>query len=266
MKNKTITRIVSLLLLMLSVLTVLTGCMRSGVGIVIHEDDTGDVELSFGIEKGYYDSIAEQNGYAPYDGHDTVEIKDGDTTYICVAQHKAFRNLDELKQILLDVSFSESDFESLFSVGEDIPEEECDCEDCQNEIADEAADTHLFKTVEIEKDDNPFCTHYTLHLVTDAIPADETDFDVDFFDADSLFKVLVSVTMPGTVTAEGAAVNGNSASYKLTDLSVENTIHVESEILHTETIIVTVAVLIAVMVLIGVIAKNNRKKSNNKSN
>ena len=40
-----------LLFTLLLLLLTLTGCVRTGVGVIINEDCTGTVELSFGINK-----------------------------------------------------------------------------------------------------------------------------------------------------------------------------------------------------------------------
>mgnify|MGYP003301259566 CR=1 FL=1 len=50
--------------------------------IVINPDDSGDVELSFGIEKNAYNSLTEEYGTDIFEGKETTELKDKDDTYI----------------------------------------------------------------------------------------------------------------------------------------------------------------------------------------
>ena len=58
-------------LLLLTLLSVLTGCLRSGVDITVNDDDTGQVEVSFGISRDYYQMILSEYGTEPYEGKAT---------------------------------------------------------------------------------------------------------------------------------------------------------------------------------------------------
>jgi hypothetical protein len=102
-KNK----LTAFLALTAAVLMLCTGCMRSGVGVIIEPDDTGTVEISMGINEKYIDSITEQfGGTDPFEGKDTATLTDGNNSYICFVEHKQFKNLDELKTILLDLEYN----------------------------------------------------------------------------------------------------------------------------------------------------------------
>ena len=79
-KNK----LTAFLALTAAVLMLCTGCMRSGVGVIIEPDDTGTVEISMGINEKYIDSITEQfGGTDPFEGKDTATLTDGNNSYIC---------------------------------------------------------------------------------------------------------------------------------------------------------------------------------------
>lgn len=87
--------------LLAAALMVFTGCVRSGVGVTIEENDTGTVEISVGINEKYYESMMAQEGAEDiFDGKETAKLTDGDDSYICMVEHKQFKNLDELKTIL----------------------------------------------------------------------------------------------------------------------------------------------------------------------
>lgn len=280
MKKKIPSRILAFLLMALSVMTLFTGCVRSGVGIVVNPDDTGDVELSYGISKETYQMILDQYDADLYEGKETYEIVDGDTTYICVSEHMPFGNLDELKQILLDLEYTSEDTESLFSVGEEEPDR--DCEECESEefyeyefdeelvVAedyDESQDTdaHIFKSVEIEKNKDFFETTYHMTLVTNAFPASPDELSLYGFDTDNFYKVLISVTLPGEIKAEGATVQENTASFKLTDMEEEKTLTVDSSSVDTIRVVALVVAVVVVILLIALFTKSGKKKTNTKS-
>ena len=113
-------KLTSLLALTAAVLMLCTGCMRSGVGVIIEPDDTGTVEISMGINEKYIDSITEQfGGTDPFEGKDTASLTDGDNSYICFVEHKQFKNLDELKTILLELEYNFDALEGEGSVMDD---------------------------------------------------------------------------------------------------------------------------------------------------
>lgn len=269
-------RILSFFLLVLTVLSLMTGCVRSGVGIVIDPDDSGDVELSLGVSKEYYQSLIDQYGTEFNEGKETFEINDGDTTYVCMSEHKAFQNLEELKQILLDLEYTNVDTESLFSIGEEAACEECDPEESSESeeketlvIAkdEESLDTgtHIFKSVDVTKDKGFFVTTYHMNLVTDTVPTSTDELSLFGLDTDSFCKVLISVTLPGEVKAEGAVIQDNTASFQLTDLEEENTLAVESKSVDTVRIVAIVVAVILIILLVGLFSKSAKKKSKTKS-
>ena len=55
-------KIIVLLLLVATVLMLCTGCVRSGVGVIIEPDDTGVVEISIGINEKYMETLKEEFG------------------------------------------------------------------------------------------------------------------------------------------------------------------------------------------------------------
>ncbi len=274
MNKKISLRVLSLILLILSVLAIMTGCVRYGVGIVIHPDDSGDVELSFGVDREYYQSFAEQYGNELYEGKETFEIKDGDTVYVCVSEHKKFKNLEELKKILLDLKYTNDDTGSLLSDG--INDMDQDCEENDTEVISESeyqitpavaiddesqkTDSHIFKNAEIQKKDGFFNTTYRVSLVTNAFPASSEELNMLGINTDDFFNIQVSVTLPGKVQAEGADVHNNTASFKMTDLEKENTLLAVSRSVDTVRIISLIAAVVILILLIALFAKGGKKK------
>ncbi len=260
--------------LLAAVLMVFTGCVRSGVGVTIEENDTGTVEISVGINEKYYESMMAQEGAEDiFDGKETAKLTDGDDSYICMVEHKQFKNLDELKTILTELEYDFADLEGTGSVMEDAGldesfEEEDDLwitdDDIEKEDAEEdtADSSFIFKSVDVVHNTSLIGDNYRLSLVTMPHEMNDDELSMLGMDTGDMFKLAVAVTMPGEVTAEGAEINGNTATFTITDLDEEHLLNVESE---TTDIAWIVAVGIAIIVLIVILAVvfTRRKPKNN---
>ena len=260
--------------LLAAVLMVFTGCVRSGVGVTIEENDTGTVEISVGINEKYYESMMAQEGAKDiFDGKETAKLTDGDDSYICMVEHKQFQNLDELKTILTELEYDFADLEGTGSVMEDAGldesfEEEDDLwitdDDIEKEEAEEdtADNSFIFKSVDVVHNTSLIGDNYRLSLVTMPHEMNDDELSMLGMDTGDMFKLAVAVTMPGEVTAEGAEINGNTATFTITDLDEEHLLNVESE---TTDIAGIVAVGIAIIVLIVILAVvfTRRKPKNN---
>lgn len=262
--------------LLVAVLMVFTGCVRSGVGVTIEENDTGTVEISVGINEKYYESMMAQEGAEDiFDGKETAKLTDGDDSYICMVEHKQFQNLDELKTILTELEYDFADLDGTGSVMEDAGldesfEEEDDLwitgdniEDSETE--EETTDnSFIFKSVDVVHNTSLIGDNYRLSLVTMPHEMNDDELSMLGMDTGDMFKLAVAVTMPGEVTAEGAEINGNTATFTITDLDEEHLLNVESE---TTDIAGIVAVGIAIIVLIVILAVvfTRRKPKNNRA-
>ena len=280
-KNK----LTALFALTAAVLMLCTGCMRSGVGVIIEPDDTGTVEISVGINEKYIDTIKEQaGGMDPFEGKNTATLTDGDDSYICIVEHKQFKNLDELKTILLELEYNfdalegeestmddaelddslDFDFELeddseddvwISADGEEIPVE-------GDETSDETADEEnykIFKAAEVLHTSNFLGDTYHLSVTTMPHEMDTDDLAMLGISGDDFFKLVVAITMPGTITAEGATITENTASFTITDLDEEQVLTVESSATNMAGMIavgIAVIVLIVIMILVF-----SRKKS-----
>ena len=260
--------------LLAAVLMVFTGCVRSGVGVTIEENDTGTVEISVGINEKYYESMMVQEGAEDiFDGKETAKLTDGDDSYICMVEHKQFQNLDELKTILTELEYDFTDLEGTGSVMEDAElddsfEEEDDLWIDDNtetsETEEETTDNSLiFKSVDVVHNTSLIGDNYRLSLVTMPHEMNDDELSMLGMDTGDMFKLSVAVTMPGEVTAEGAEINGNTATFTITDLDEEHLLNVESE---TTDIAGIVAVGIAIIVLVIILAVvfTRRKSKNNR--
>jgi len=262
--------------LLAAAMMVFTGCVRSGVGVTIEENDTGTVEISVGINEKYYESMMAQEGTEDiFDGKETAKLTDGDDSYICMVEHKQFKNLDELKTILTELEYDFADLEGTGSVMEDAGldesfEEEDDLwitdDDIEKEDAEEdtADNSFIFKSVDVVHNTSLIGDNYRLSLVTMPHEMNDDELSMLGMDTGDMFKLAVAVTMPGEVTAEGAEINGNTATFTITDLDEEHLLNVESE---TTDIAGIVAVGIAIIVLIVILAVvfTRRKPKNNRA-
>ena len=285
-KNK----LTALLALTAAVLMLCTGCMRSGVGVIIEPDDTGTVEISVGINEKYIDTIKEQaGGMDPFEGKNTATLTDGDDSYICIVEHKQFKNLDELKTILLELEYnfealegedstmddSELDESLDFDLEfEDNAEEEddvwisADGEEITvegDETSDETADEEnykIFKTAEVTHESSFFGDTYHLSVTTMPHEMNTDDLAMLGISGDNFFKLVVAVTMPGTITAEGATITENTASFTITDLDEEQVLTVESASTNVAGMIaVGIAVIVLIVILILVFSRKKPQQN-----
>lgn len=285
-KNK----LTALLALTAAVLMLCTGCMRSGVGVIIEPDDTGTVEISVGINEKYIDTIKEQaGGMDPFEGKNTATLTDGDDSYICIVEHKQFKNLDELKTILLELEYnfealegddstmddSELDESIDFDLEfEDDAEEEddvwisADGEEITvegDETSDETADEEnykIFKAAEVTHESSFFGDTYHLSVTTMPHEMDTDDLAMLGISGDDFFKLVVAVTMPGTIQAEGATITENTASFTITDLDEEQVLTVESSATNVAGMIaVGIAVIVLIVILILVFGRKKPQQN-----
>ena len=285
-KNK----LTALLALTAAVLMLCTGCMRSGVGVIIEPDDTGTVEISVGINEKYIDTIKEQaGGMDPFEGKNTATLTDGDDSYICIVEHKQFKNLDELKTILLELEYNfealegddstmdDSELDDSFDFDlefEDDSDEEDDVwisadgkeipvED--DETSDETADEEnykIFKAAEVTHESSFFGDTYHLSVTTMPHEMDTDDLAMLGISGDDYFKLVVAVTMPGTIQAEGATITENTTSFTITDLDEEQVLTVESSATNVAGMIaVGIAVIVLIVILILVFGRKKPQQN-----
>lgn len=219
--------------LLAAVLMVFTGCVRSGVGVTTLENDTGTVEISVGINEKYYESMMAQEGAEDiFDGKETASV---------------------MEDAGLDESFEEED--DLWI------DDNTETSEAEEETTD---NSFIFKSVDVVHNTSLIGDNYRLSLVTMPHEMNDDELSMLGMDTGDMFKLAVAVTMPGEVTAEGAEINGNTATFTITDLDEEHLLNVESE---TTDIAGIVAVGIAIIVLIVILAVvfTRRKPKNNRA-
>lgn len=128
--------------------------------------------------------------------------------------------------------------------GEEIPvaDEETVSEDEEN--------YKIFKAAEVTHESTFLGDTYHLSVTTMPHEMDTDELAMLGISGDDFFKLVVAITMPGTITAEGATITENTASFTVTDLDTEQVLTAESS---TTNVAGMIAVGIAVIVLIVVL-------------
>ncbi|MBO6052533.1 MAG: hypothetical protein J6Q17_02230 [Clostridia bacterium] len=267
-------RIAILLLSALTLLTLLTGCIHEDFGIKLNEDGTGSIAARIGIDKDVYNQALGMGAdlYADSEEEPT-EYEYKGKTYVSVTETTEYASFDELRQALLDLTYetdelaqlndleaagepAEEEAEALIAEVTDLTEDaveavEDEAETAENsvetaEAAEEepsaAVDNHIFKEVLIEKKSGLISESYVFSAKMNAVP-DDPDAETPL---SSAFLVTVSVEMPSEITnaSENATVEGNKATFEISDLTVENEFAVESSQTNVQLIIAVVVVLI----------------------
>ena len=280
------TKLTSLLALMSAVLMICTGCMRSGVGIVIEENDTGAVEISVGINEKYIDAImAQTGGVAPFEGQTTATLTDGEDSYICIVEHKQFTSLDELKTILLELEYDFDALDGDASAMDDImPDESIDIDIgfnsdekddvwisasgeeiyVGNDKSAEEENYKIFKSAEITHESSFLVDTYHFTVTTMPHEMNTNNLAMLGISGDDLFKLVVTVTMPGTITAEGAQINENTAAFTISNLNEEQVLTAESSAVNA-TGMIAVGIAIIVIIIILILIFSRRKAPQNRA-
>ena len=271
-------RIATLILSALTLLTLLTGCIHEDFGIKLNEDGTGSIAARIGIDKDVYNQALGMGADLFADSEEEpTEYEYKGKTYVAVTETTEYASFDELKQALLDLTYETDELAELTDLeaaGEPVEEEaealiaevidltEDDVEAAADETEDgepaedtaaegetTAVDNHIFKEVLIEKKSGLISESYVFSAKMNAVPDDpnaETPLS-------SAFLVTVSVEMPNDITnaSENATVEGNKATFEISDLTVENEFAVEAS--HTNTTLIVSLVAVLVLLVVGLL-------------
>ena len=204
----------------------------------------------------------------PFAGEDTVTVTDGDDKYICTVEKKTFKNLEELKTILLELEYNFASLEDEgFSMDDDTLDSDSEDDGDDNvwvtsdgevipldEETDTEADNYrIFKAADITHTSNFIGDTYRFSVTTMAHETDTEDLAMIGMEEGDLYKLAVDITMPGKMTAEGAVITEHTASFTVTDLSAEHVLTAESSSTNVSGIVavsIAAVVLIAVLVLV----------------
>lgn len=219
------TRITAILLSVLCLAVLLTGCVRTELGVVLEKDGTGTVTTTVAIEEDAYNMI-KQNGSDPFEGRETKKVTYDDTAYISCSDATEKLSYEELENHLKAVRLDASDETSPL----------------------------LFRDVSIDKSSGLFYSSYSFQAQT----AVQESTEESGRSVNDTYKFFVTVTMPGSITqTRGGTADGNTVTFEVQDLTQENDMAVYADFNHIGVII---AIVMALILILGAVIFFGRKK------
>ena len=270
----------TLMLSFLCIAALLTGCVESDIGVKLNADETGTISATIGIEEDFYDQLVDM-GATVFEDKETTTYEHDGKTYISYAESTEYKSFEEIEQALLAMTYETDIFEDLedsdIPVDEDaeLPAEddsegdESDETDASEEEPAPETDTHVFKSVEIEKNGGIFYTAYSFKAELNpqtAASDDEAMIDMDI-PMDDVFHMTFSIEMPAEITevetqprASGGTVEGNKVTFEIDDITEAAEFSVNCEQSNIAAIVIIVIAL--VILLITFIICLNKRKNN----
>lgn len=260
-------KITTLMLSFLCIAALLTGCVESDIGVKLNADETGTISATIGIEEDFYDQLVDM-GATVFEDKETTTYEHDGKTYISYAESTEYKSFDEIEQVLLAMTYETDMFDDLedsdIPVDEDaeLPAED-DSEGDESEEPAPETDTHVFKSVEIEKNGGIFYTAYSFkaELNPQTAAADDesmTNMDIPM---DDVFHMTFSIEMPAEITdANGGTVEGNKVTFEIDDITEAAEFSVNCEQSNIAAIVIIVIAL--VILLITFIICLNKRKNN----
>ena len=261
-------KVLSIMLCAVFLVLCLTGCVYEGVDVKLNQEGTGTVSMTVGFEKDFVDQML--GGQNPFEGKETSEIEYDGETYIAYTEVANYESFEDITKALLEMTY---DTETLNVLGEEEaayntelqtptePEAELPIEPETDEETDshgltaddtvdfdtEYSDNHIFKSVEVKKEGSKYIFAAVLNAA---------DGQIQGYDMSEIFKVSISVEMPGKVTAyKNGTVEGNKVTFDLSDLSEETEIYAESKVTSKIPAIIGIALAVIAVVVFIILKK-----------
>jgi len=230
---------IMLLMAIVCMFAMLTGCVQQDIGVALNADGTGTVSATIGIEKDAYEQLVGM-GTDIFDGKETSTYEYDGNTYVSYTETKDYASYEEIEKALLEMTYESEIFEDL------------DTGDLESEMPEESTEstepTPIFKNVTIEKNTGLFYSTYTFKAELNPQEITETeDTEMELpIDTDS-FRMTFTITMPSDITqASGGTVEENKAVFEIDDITEAQEFSVISE----QNNIVAVVVIVVVLVII----------------
>ena len=172
----------------------------------------------------------------PFEGKITFTEKIDGEDYIGCKETSVYKSADELTAALLKYRFSDEDSE------------------------------YIFKTVDIRKEGTELI--FAAEINTQEAEPDDDDDDSFSFggtNPNDMFKLNITVTMPGEVKSHTAGtLEGKTVTWDIQDLTASNKIEVVSETGekdNTSIVVIIIIVLIVVLVILLIVQKCRKQKA-----
>ena len=236
---------ITLLLAMLCMFAILTGCVQQDVGVTVNSDGTGTVSATIGIEKDAYEQLIGM-GTDIFEGKETSTYEYDGNTYVSYTETKDYESYEDMEKALLEMTYESEVLEEL------------DTEELEADTSEEAAEpTPIFKNVSIEKNTGLFYSTYTFKAELNPQEITETD-DSELelpIDTDS-YRMTFTITMPSDITqASGGEVDENKAVFEINDITEAQEFSVICEQNNVAAVIVIIVVLVIVLGLFFFLTK-----------
>ena len=239
---------IMLLMAIVCMFAMLTGCVQQDIGVAINADGTGTVSATIGIEEDAYEQLVGM-GSDIFEGKETSTYEHDGKTYVSYTETKSYENYEDIEKALLEMTYESDVFDGLNT-------EDFETEDAE-ESAEAAEPAPIFKNVSIDKSSGLFYSNYTFKAEMNPQEiSDSEDIEMDLpIDTDS-FRMTFTVTMPSDITqANGATVEGNKAVFEIDDITEAQEFSVVCEQNNVVAVIVIIVVLVIVLGLFFFLTK-----------
>ena len=239
---------IMLLMAIVCMFAMLTGCVQQDIGVALNADGTGTVSATIGIEEDAYEQLVGM-GSDIFEGKETSTYEHDGKTYVSYTETKSYENYEDIEKALLEMTYESDVFDGLNT-------EDFETEDAEE--SEEAAEpAPIFKSVSIDKSSGLFYSNYTFKAEMNPQEiSDSEDIEMDLpIDTDS-FRMTFTVTMPSDITqANGATVEGNKAVFEIDDITEAQEFSVVCEQNNVVAVIVIIVVLVIVLGLFFFLTK-----------
>ena len=239
---------IMLLMAIVCMFAMLTGCVQQDIGVAINADGTGTVSATIGIEEDAYEQLVGM-GSDIFEGKETSTYEHDGKTYVSYTETKSYENYEDIEKALLEMTYESDVFDGLNT-------EDFETEDAV-ESAEAAEPAPIFKSVSIDKSSGLFYSNYTFKAEMNPQEiSDSEDIEMDLpIDTDS-FRMTFTVTMPSDITqANGATIEGNKAVFEIDDITEAQEFSVICEQNNVAAVIVIIVVLVIVLGLFFFLTK-----------
>ena len=239
---------IMLLMAIVCMFAMLTGCVQQDIGVAINADGTGTVSATIGIEEDAYEQLVGM-GSDIFEGKETSTYEHDGKTYVSYTETKSYENYEDIEKALLEMTYESDVFDGLNT-------EDFETEDAE-ESAEAAESAPIFKSVSIDKSSGLFYSNYTFKAEMNPQEiSDSEDIEMDLpIDTDS-FRMTFTVTMPSDITqANGATIEGNKAVFEIDDITEAQEFSVVCEQNNVVAVIVIIVVLVIVLGLFFFLTK-----------
>ena len=239
---------ITLLMAIVCMFAMLTGCVQQDIGVAINADGTGTVSATIGIEEDAYEQLVGM-GSDIFEGKETSTYEHDGKTYVSYTETKSYENYEDIEKALLEMTYESDVFDGLNT-------EDFETEDAE-ESAEAAEPAPIFKSVSIDKSSGLFYSNYTFKAEMNPQEiADSEDIEMDLpIDTDS-FRMTFTVTMPSDITqANGATIEGNKAVFEIDDITEAQEFSVVCEQNNVVAVIVIIVVLVIILGLFFFLTK-----------